>query len=195
VTARAGGAALRASKRAARRALPAATRAAADAAIIDTLRHLPCFRRARRVAAFFAFDGEPDLSPLIRFDMNKEFFVPVISANEMTFAAIGPKTVLAENYFGILEPVRPRLIDPRSLDLVLTPLVAFDSRGNRMGVGAGYYDRCFRFLLRRQHWFHPKLTGVAYAVQETETTTPAWWDVPLWGICTENGFRQFARTE
>jgi 5-formyltetrahydrofolate cyclo-ligase len=186
---------LRAAKRAARRAIPEPARAAADAAIITTIRQLPCFRSARRVGAFFAFDGEPDLSPLIRFDMNKELFVPVIIGNAMNFAAIGPDTALATNHFGIVEPVRPRLIDPRSLDLVLTPLVAFDGDGNRMGVGAGYYDRCFRFLLGRRHWFHPKLTGVAYAVQETETTTPAWWDVPLWGICTEDGFRQFAKTE
>ena len=57
---------------------------------------------------------------------------------------------LGTNFFGILEPDRARRIDPRRLDLVLTPLVAFDDRGVRIGVGRGYYDRCFKFLHARE---------------------------------------------
>jgi 5-formyltetrahydrofolate cyclo-ligase len=192
VTARAGGAALRAGMRAARRALSPEARIAADAAILSHVRRLPAMRAARHIATFFAFDGEPDLSPLLRFDINKEFYVPVVET-EMHFAAVHATTALAANRFGILEPVRPALIDPRSLDLVLTPLVGFDSAGNRLGVGAGYYDRCFRFVRRRRHWFRPKLIGVAYAVQETARLEAAPWDVPLWGIVTETGFRRFHR--
>ena len=191
MTARAGGAALRKRMRAARRSIPAVVRTAADEAIVRHVRRIPAFRSARRVAAFFAFDGEPDLNPLFSSGPEKELYVPVISGNEMLFSAVGPASQLAPNRFGILEPAEPALIDPRSLDLVLTPLVAFDGTGNRVGVGAGFYDRCFRFLGGRRQWFKPKLIGVAYAVQEAEPLEAAPWDIPLWGICTEQGFRRF----
>jgi 5-formyltetrahydrofolate cyclo-ligase len=178
--------------RAARRALTPVQRSAADARIRSHIRRLPAFRAARRVALFFGFDGEPDLSSLIRFDQGKEFFAPVITQTEMYFAALGRGTVLVANFYGIPEPAAPELIDPRSLDLVLTPLVAFDSRGNRVGVGAGYYDRCFSFLLQRRVWRKPKLVGCCYSLQQVDPIEPDSWDVPLWGAITENGFEAFS---
>jgi len=179
--------------RAARRRLDRGEREAADGAILHRIRTLPAFRSARRIALFFAFDGEPDVSPLIRFDQRKEFFAPIISGGEMHFARVGKRTRLETNSFGITEPNPPELIDPRALDLVLTPLVAFDSTGNRLGVGAGYYDRCFAFLRRRKTWLKPKLVGTAYALQRVDRMDPNPWDVPLWGAVTEHGFEQFAR--
>ena len=105
-------------------------------------------------------------------------------------------TILAKdhmdrNIFGILEPERKPRIDARRLDLVLTPLVAFDDRGVRIGVGRGYYDRCFAFLNRRRHWRRPKLVGVAYERQHVRELARASWDVPLWGAVTEAEYRQF----
>jgi 5-formyltetrahydrofolate cyclo-ligase len=109
----------------------------------------------------------------------------------MHFARIGPRMVLEPNLYGISEPRPIELIDPRALDLVLTPLVAFDDNGNRIGVGAGYYDRCFAFLRLRRHWFKPKLVGTAYGLQRIGPVDPNPWDVPLWGAVTENGFEGF----
>ncbi len=191
MTAQAGGASSRLEVRAARRRLSQADRNSANAAIVSHVRSLPTFRAARRVAIFFAFDGEPDLSPLIRFNQRKEFFAPVITPTEMHFAAVGPRTNLEANSYGIPEPQPPELIDPRSLDLVLTPLVAFDRHGNRMGVGGGYYDRCFAFLSQRQHWFKPKLVGTAYSMQRFDRIEANPWDIPLWGAITETGFEGF----
>jgi 5-formyltetrahydrofolate cyclo-ligase len=194
VTARAGGAALRRRVRALRRSIDPVEREAADAAIVRHIRALAQFRSARRVAIFFGFDGEPDLGSLIRFDRRKEFFAPIIAARDMHFGRIGAHTELVANDFGIAEPHPPELIDPRALDLVLTPLVAFDEAGNRLGVGAGYYDRCFAFLGERRAWFRPKLIGTAYARQRVERMDPDPWDIPLWGIVTERGFERFTRS-
>lgn len=177
--------------RAARRALGEDERLAADARILAHIRSAPIFRAARRVAMFFAFDGEPDLSPLLRLVGRREFFAPVITPDQMAFAAIRPGMRLVPNFYGIPEPERPELIDPRALDLVLTPLVAFDGNGNRIGVGAGYYDRCFAFLKARRHWFRPKLLGTAYALQQIDPVEPDSWDVPLWAVVTENGLQNF----
>ena len=177
--------------RAARRALSTEQRLAADREIRSLVRSLPAFRAAHRVALFFAFDGEPDLAPLLDFGLRKQYFAPVITRTDMCFAEIGPDTVLAPNFYGIPEPVGPEFIDPRSLDIVLTPLVAFDSRGNRIGVGAGYYDRCFSFLRQRQRWRRPKLVGTAYALQRIPAFQANDWDVPLWAAVTEAGYESF----
>ena len=64
-------------------------------------------------------------------------------------------------------------------DLILTPLLGFDRRGNRLGQGAGHYDRAFAA--------HPSAwrVGLAWSVQEAEALTPDPWDVPLHAIATE----------
>jgi 5-formyltetrahydrofolate cyclo-ligase len=182
---------LRRELRAARRALDPTERAAADRQILSVIRRVPAFRAARRVAMFFAFDGEPDLSPLLSSNRRLELFAPVIIGTDMHFAALGRDTLLVPNHFGIPEPADPELIDPRALDLVLTPLVAFDTRGNRLGVGAGYYDRCFSFLRQRRIWHRPKLLGTAYALQQVPSYEPNAWDVPLWAAVTEHGLQGF----
>jgi 5-formyltetrahydrofolate cyclo-ligase len=153
------------------------------------------FRRAQRIAVFLAFDGEPTLARVIdaAARAGKRIYAPVITRSRMRFAELDLDARLGTNFFGILEPDPSRRIDPRKLDLVLTPLVAFDDRGVRIGVGRGYYDRCFRFLGPRQSWRRPKLLGVAYEIQHVPVIAREPWDVPLWGAVTEAGVRRFER--
>jgi 5-formyltetrahydrofolate cyclo-ligase len=184
---------LRQQLRSQRRALPDAIRAQADRAIHAHIKALPEYRRARRIALYLAFDGEPSLRPLAEAArrQRKQLYVPVLHGMTMTFAELEHGAKLAANLFGILEPKVGPEIDARDLDLVLTPLVAFDERGVRLGVGRGYYDRAFKFLRHRSHWRRPKLLGVAYELQRVEPLTPNSWDVPLWGVVTERGARRF----
>lgn len=181
--------------RAERRALSAGERAAADRAIGTSILRLDVFRRAQRIAVFLAFDGEPTLAPVIEAAARagKRIYAPVITRSRMRFAELDLRAQLGTNFFGILEPDPSLSIDPRRLDLVLTPLVAFDDHGIRIGVGRGYYDRCFRFLRPRQIWHRPKLLGVAYELQRVPVIAAEPWDVPLWGTVTETGLRRFAR--
>ena len=168
-----------------------AQRAAADRTIRAHIRRLPVFLKARRVALFLPFDGEPTLTPLIESAHPKHWYAPVITRTRMHFARIHGSAPLAHNFFGILEPHLGAPIDARRLDLVLTPLVAFDDRGVRVGVGRGYYDRCFRFLRGRDAWQRPKLLGIAYELQHLPYIETQAWDVPLWGAVTEAGVRRF----
>ena len=77
---------------------------------------------------------------------------------------------------------------PFALDLVLVPLVAFDARGVRLGMGGGYYDRSFAYLNFRSRWRRPRLIGVGFDFQRAESISPQPWDVCLDGVITERGF-------
>ncbi len=187
--------ALRQRIRSERRALPPGVRVAADRSIAGHIHRLDVYRSARRVALFLAFDGEPSLATLIASAARsgKRLYAPVITRSRMRFAELELGGQFGTNFFGIQEPHLGAPIDPRHLDLVLTPLVAFDDRGVRIGVGRGYYDRCFRFLRGRSMWKRPKLLAVAYELQHLPAIDENPWDVPLWGAVTEAGVRRFDR--
>ena len=78
-------------------------------------------------------------------------------------------------------PMSPRSVPVKQLDIVFTPLVAFDREGNRMGMGGGYYDRTL------QHWqenHSPYPIGIAHDCQQVEHLEQQHWDVPLGEIIT-----------
>ncbi|RJQ47962.1 MAG: 5-formyltetrahydrofolate cyclo-ligase [Gammaproteobacteria bacterium] len=147
------------------------------------------FRCARRVAFYIANDGEMDLSALLcrALRYGKRCYLPVLRQNRLAFAPYRSGDRLSPNRFGIPEPVLPKngWSQAARLDLILIPLVAFDARGNRLGMGAGFYDRTLGFLNLRRYWRRPRLIGVAYDFQRVAEITPAPWDVPLDAVVTE----------
>ena len=82
--------------------------------------------------------------------------------------------------FGLNQP--PAHAEEVAPDLILAPLVAFDAAMNRVGQGAGHYDRAF--AAHRQ----AKRIGVAYSVQQVGPLTPDPWDLPLDAVITEKGW-------
>lgn len=147
------------------------------------------FRTARHIAFYMANDGELDLSPLIQiaWSRGKTCYLPVLNApydKRLKFAKYVTGAPMGKNRYGIDEPMvaarKHRL--GINLDLVLTPLVAFDNKGNRIGMGGGYYDRTFAYQKHRQHWHRPKLIGVAYDFQRVKKIKAESWDVPLHSI-------------
>jgi 5-formyltetrahydrofolate cyclo-ligase len=156
------------------------------------------FRSAQHIACYLPNDGELDVTPLIdqAWAMGKTIYLPVLSSihrNHLHFLPYRPDDELVCNRFGIPEPVvrSRRMVDLKRLDLVLLPLVGFDAKGNRLGMGGGFYDRSFAFLRRRKGWFKPGLLGVAYDFQEVKSFKCNPWDVPLNGVVTETGIRLF----
>lgn len=155
------------------------------------------FKRSRRVGCYLAHDGEMDLTPLIKrlWKMNKTVYLPVLRRQRLWFLPFAAHTPLANNRFGIPEPVAPpeARCTPQVLDLVLMPLVAFDNEGHRLGMGGGFYDRTFAYRLHRRHWIRPHLIGVAYDLQRVPVLPTRPWDVPMDGVATESGVRVFSR--
>jgi 5-formyltetrahydrofolate cyclo-ligase len=184
-------AAVRRRLRAERREIPADLRDAAAAAVAANLARLGLPKPGTRVAAYLAMDGELDPAPALSLARRRgcDLFLPVVtrfSRRSMRFSRLGAGAAMRRNRWGILEPDRPG-INGRWLDLALVPCVAFDANGERLGMGAGFYDRHFSFLKHRSAWRRPRLLGLAYEFQRTSGIDVRPWDVPLWGVVTELG--------
>jgi 5-formyltetrahydrofolate cyclo-ligase len=105
----------------------------------------------------------------------------------MWFVRDLPNAPVRKNRFGIPEPLRRhRWICPtHGLNLIIVPVVGFDRDCNRIGMGAGYYDRSLAFLRARRSWLRPRLVGLAHECQRVDVIEPQPWDVPLDAVVTE----------
>jgi 5-formyltetrahydrofolate cyclo-ligase len=149
----------------------------------------PFFFRCQNIACYLSFADEVDTSMIIEraWRTKKRVFVPIIeTGHEMRFIEIKRNTRIERNQYGIWEPVSGHEISPRELDVVVTPLVAFDEKLHRIGMGGGYFDRCFSFLKGNQQWVHPKLVGLAFECQKVEKITPKPWDIRLYHVFSES---------
>ncbi len=182
-------AALRDAMRQRRQTLPIATRMAAATAVAAQLEQLPEFLVDQTVAGYWAVRGELPLHEVVGALRRREqtYLLPVLDGAALRFAPFVMGAALNTNRFGIPEPAveAQRLLAPEAVELVLVPLLAFDRRGNRLGAGAGFYDRSFSFLRAGERPRPPVLVGVAYAFQETEALPAEDWDVRLDFIVTE----------
>ncbi len=164
-------------------------------AVALRLARSPLFMHSRRIAAYISADGEIDPMPLLvhAFASGKRCFLPVLRAHPqrtLWFCELRPRDTLLTNRYGIAEPnMRKRPpVPPWGLDLILLPLVAFDTQGNRLGMGGGFYDRTLGYLRHRRHWRSPKLIGIAHECQKVERLAVNHWDIPLQGVVTESAF-------
>lgn len=177
-----------------RRAIPAAAQQRAGLKLLQQLKKLPAFHRAQRIAFYLASDGEISTRAVLRYcqQRGKRCYLPVVHPSHkqpsMRFHRHRPGQTLRNNRFEIAEPngLRQRPIAPENLDIVLLPLVAFDRRGNRLGMGGGFYDRALAFTQRRSARRNsPLLIGLAHRQQELERLPNQHWDIPLHWIATD----------
>lgn len=176
-----------------RRALSELEREQAAFLLCERIASSRTFQQSKHIAFYLTNDGEIDLSLLIKhaWQQGKRCYLPVLAepnTQRLWFVPYTPDTKLKNNRFGIPEPIHShtkRLRKTLSLDLILMPLVAFDEKGNRMGMGGGFYDRTLAFLRQRRYWHKPNLLGVAYEFQKQKQLATNPWDVPLQAIATE----------
>jgi len=180
---------LRASLRARRRAVTPEQRARAARQVARNVDRAFRLRPGLRVALYASFREELDSAPLIRLARKRgcRIFLPRIDPRTVSMkfveAAAGARE--STNRLGIVEPHGTRAIGARWLDLVLLPLVGFDERGMRLGMGGGYYDRTFAYRNRHVAWRGPRLVGVAYSFQQVPSIARAPHDVALDAVVTE----------
>ena len=149
----------------------------------------PRVQQAEKISISLAHDGEIDTLTFIEWcwKNNKKIYLPVVhpsNKGHLLFLQYTTKTKMVLNRYGIFEPKLDQLhtCSITNLDLVFTPLVAFDPYGNRIGMGGGYYDRMLA------PWFKDKTgpypIGLAHDCQQVTQLPIEEWDVPLPEIIT-----------
>jgi len=163
---------------------------------IHRLWSLPILARAQSLALYLPIGGELDCTPLAlqAWQRGRTVFLPVITGARLRFAPFSPDSELLPNCFGILEPTTParHWRTARQLDVIVAPLVAFDLKGHRLGMGGGYYDRTLAFLMRRSCSRRPHFVALAFEMQRTSSLPTGPWDVRLDAVVTEATTYRFA---
>jgi 5-formyltetrahydrofolate cyclo-ligase len=166
-----------------REALPADQRAAAAATI--AARAFPvAIAPGATVAGFSPLKSEINPIPLMRklADAGAQLALPVIAGRgkPLIMRAFAFGDELDKGQWGIREP-KPDAAEVAP-DVLLVPLLAFDRTGNRIGYGAGYYDR----TIARYRVMKPvTAVGIAYAAQEIADVPVTERDVRLDLVLTE----------
>jgi 5-formyltetrahydrofolate cyclo-ligase len=174
---------------AARDALPPADRRDFSARITPRLLALPAYRDARCVLAYMSFGAEFETGALIAdlFERGKRLVLPRVERATRSLrlhAVRDPRVDTAPGSLGIREPrsdVCPE-VAPAAVDFVLVPGVAFTARCERLGYGAGFYDRLIPAFTA-----HTALVAAAFAVQIVPElpVTPS--DRQVHRVVTEDG--------
>ncbi|MDR0531651.1 MAG: 5-formyltetrahydrofolate cyclo-ligase [Oscillospiraceae bacterium] len=151
---------------------------AADEAICLALRDV--LENHALVLAFYPIGSEPNLLPALRA-FHGQVYLPKCTpdAREMTFYAVEDWDGLRPGAYGIPEP--RAALPARHATLCLTPGLAFDREGYRLGYGGGYYDR---FLAG----FSGESVGVCYEAFFMERLPRGAFDRPVGRVLTERGW-------
>lgn len=180
--------ALRRQLRQRRRDIAAPERIAAAERLAGQLAALPLLPERGHVAGYWAMQGEIGLHAWqVRLPPSLTYCLPVLHADEvLRFAPWKAGEALVLNRYGIPEPdVDPEHALPASaMALVAMPLVGFDDRGHRLGMGGGWYDRSLAF--RHDRPAPPWLVGAAFAAQRVDALPREAWDVRLDAVCCED---------
>ncbi|MDV7106263.1 5-formyltetrahydrofolate cyclo-ligase [Vibrio sp. TH_r3] len=172
-----------------RNALSSFDQVSAAKQLLAQLKFLPKLNHAKNIALYLSVDGELDTKPVIEYlwEQGKHVFLPVLhpfSKGHLLFLRYEQNTVMTLNAFRIPEPKLhlSNVIPMAQLDIIFTPLVAFDANGNRLGMGGGYYDRSLAHWHKTGEGAIP--IGIAHNCQQIAKVPTESWDIPLPFIAT-----------
>ena len=157
--------------------------------ICTQIRAFQPYRYAKHIALYRAANGEVLLDSLWQSAplQGKQCYFPVLNEDQtLAFLPATPASHFCNNRFGIAEPDTDRATakTPDQLAIIFVPLVAFDDRGTRLGMGQGYYDRTLAAYQK------PLLVGVAYEFQCVSFLAADPWDIRLDVIFTERSIHR-----
>ncbi len=135
-------------------------------------------REAKKIALYMSLNDEPDLFPLFQIleNQGKEIYLPITRAEgEMDFYLYeGFDRLEGKEPYGILEPraIEEHKAEPREVEVMIIPALAYTREGYRLGRGKGYYDR---YLARVENCY---TIGVSLGLLNYDLA-PDEWDVPM----------------
>ena len=133
------------------------------------------FQDATHVLMYWAMADEmPTREFILKWYQHKKIYLPVVKGDDLEiFLFEGEDSLVAGEKYGIPEPAGQKLPDESMIDLVIVPGVAFDNQNNRMGRGAGYYDRILKRLPET------KKIGLAFGFQMIDEVPVEAHDIPM----------------
>lgn len=176
--------ALRRRVREIRDALPPAERAERSRRIAGHVLALPELEGVRTVMAFASFGSEAETSPILEALAARgvRLALPRIEGGEVVPVSYRPGDRLVPAALGVPEPAEGDPLREDEIDVVVTPGVAFDRGGHRVGYGGGFYDR----FLRRLRPTAPRV-AIGFALQVVEAVPRGEGDERVDLIVTEDG--------
>ena len=120
-------------------------------------------RKASLIAGYLAIGSE--VNPMLFMKqraLEQVISVPVVadSSEPLKFSIWKPSSELKIGEFGVAVPLSTEFVEP---DIVIVPMLAFDSRGARLGYGGGFYDRTLKNLRTKKKII---AVGIAFSGQE-----------------------------
>ncbi|MFT7006905.1 MAG: 5-formyltetrahydrofolate cyclo-ligase [Colwellia sp.] len=154
----------------------------------------PRVQSAKKIALYLANDGELDPMSFINWcwQQGKQVYLPVLHPfcpGHLLFLLFEKTSFMVKNQYGINEPKLDvtKVCPLEQLDVLCTPLVAFDCSGARLGMGGGFYDRTLVNWQKNQ--LYP--IGIAHDCQQIDQVPVEYWDIPLPEIITPTQNHQF----
>ena len=144
-------------------------------------------RKSKNISLYYPSNYEVDTRKLFKIlNLRKGFAtsLPVISTKgTMKFVEWKLTAPLKVNNYGFLEPSNGKKVN--NPDLILVPLLAYDSFHNRLGYGKGYYDRFLEKYFKKNK--NSLTIGVAFSFQKYKKIPVSKVDVKLDYVLTEKG--------
>jgi len=158
-----------------------------SSAILRNLSTLSEFQNGNTIMIYLPIKHEPDTHPLMHISLKqgKKVCLPISNFKTKEIVAsqiLNPKQELQHTEFGIMEPSEEyvRVVNPKILDIVIVPGVAFDEKGHRLGYGQGFYDKFISSLPKSA-----TLIGLTYEQQILEKIPSQKHDQKLHFLVTE----------
>jgi len=175
---------LRAEARALRREAHVQAGAGAGLLIADNFMVRLPWREARVIAGYVSLGDEADVAPLLALlaEQDASLVLPAVAARDeaLEFRRWKPEDALEDGPFATRHPLAEA--ERAVPDLLLVPLLAFDTQGGRLGYGGGYYDRTLAALRQRGP---VTAVGIGYAAQRMDGLPRETHDQPLDWVVTE----------
>jgi 5-formyltetrahydrofolate cyclo-ligase len=173
---------LRTRVRSLRDALPADERERSSAAIADAVLALPEVRRSVAAMVFSSFGSEVDTRAIVEelVGAGTRVVLPRVEGRDLLAIEYRPGDPLVVAAFGMSEPATSAVVDAADVDVAITPGLAFDRDGYRVGYGGGFYDRFFAGS-------RPDMAkvGICFSVQLVDAVPRGPLDVPVDVVVTE----------
>ncbi len=180
-----------------RRSLPRATQLQHEKRALVQLKRSGLLHRYKHFAIYLDADGELPTGLIIQhlLSYRKRVYLPVLypfGKNRLWFVAFDKNSRKKINRFKIIEPAGIARRKPAvNIDVIFMPLVAFDTNGNRLGMGGGFYDRTLSDCKKQGKNKKPLLIGLAHELQKTTRLQTNKWDIPLDSVITKQQLYKF----